>query len=42
MCQRLNPTKVLVVGTEIPVDRDAPITYMDGFSQQRKKRMEAV
>lgn len=42
MCERLKPTKILVVGAEIPVDCDVPIVYMDGFSQQRKKRMEAV
>lgn len=42
MCERLKPTQVLVVGAEIFVDCDVPIVYMDGFSQQRKKRMEAV
>lgn len=42
MCKRLKPTQVLVIGAEIPVERDTLITYMDGFSQQRKKRMEAV
>lgn len=42
MCERLRPTQILVVGAEIPVECDVPIVYMDGFSQQRKKRMEAV
>ena len=42
MCERLKPTQILVVGVEIPVECDVPIVYMDGFSQQRKKRMEAV
>ncbi len=42
MCERLKPTQILVVGAEIPVECDVPIVYMDGFSQQRKKRMEAV
>lgn len=42
MCERLKPTQILVIGAEIPVDCDLPIVYMDGFSQQMKKRMEAV
>lgn len=42
MCRRLNPYNVLVIGAEIPVECDVEIVYMDGFSQQMKKRMEAV
>lgn len=42
MCEQLKPTQILVVGAEIPIDCDVPIVYMDGFSQQRRKRMEAV
>lgn len=40
MCKRLNPNLVIVVGGKIDVDYDVEIQYLDGFSQQMKKRME--
>lgn len=42
MRRRLKPTQVLVVGSEIPVECDVSVIYMDGFSQQRKKQIEGA
>lgn len=42
MCRRLNPNRVIVVGGNIDVDFDVDIQYLDGFSQQMKKRMESA
>lgn len=40
ICKRLNPNRVIVVGSEIEVDCDVKIQYLDGFSQQMRKRTE--
>ncbi|MCM1224562.1 MAG: DUF4417 domain-containing protein, partial [Lachnospiraceae bacterium] len=42
MCKWLNPNRVIVVGGKIDVNCDVEIQYLDGFSQQMKKRMESA
>lgn len=39
MCERLNPTQVLVVGREIPIDVDVKITYKKSYGQEMTERL---
>lgn len=39
MCKRLHPSKVVVVGREIPVEEDAEIIYFNSFGQDMSDRL---
>lgn len=42
MCRRLNPSRVIVVGKEIPVDENVEMQFLESVSQQNNERVRII